>query len=265
MWRRIKLVVGWTSFVVMTGEAVLLAFEAYTIRTNYPSTETQKRSGQGPLFSVTSISGSGFFINNAGEILTNRHMVNSCRRISVAGAGFHGVQAKVVAVSNGFSRDLAVIQIPNKPSAVARFFNPQPTNDANLDGRPGPFALVGFPGSNLGETPITQKMTAVKLTNIKGTKELFVEADGPNERGESGSPLFDGNGHVIGIMFAGSTSLKDMQTETEISEKGLAVYSPAINDWLKQSSTGFSTSKISNSSKSEVLPTSAVVQVFCFK
>ncbi len=63
------------------------------------------------MFSTTITSGSGFFLNQAGQILTNRHVARSCRRVSVAGAGFHGIRGELVATSDAFDRDLAIVQI----------------------------------------------------------------------------------------------------------------------------------------------------------
>ncbi len=108
-------------------------------------------------------------------------------------------------------------------------------------------------------------MNSVRLVHVRGTAEAVIKADGPNERGKSGGPLFDGDGDVVGVMFAGSSSLRDLDSHAEISESGMGIYAPNVIDWLRQSGVAFSASPRSATAGAAVLPTSAVVEIFCFQ
>ncbi len=157
--------------------------------------EISKRQGQEE---VTDWSGSGFALNN-GYICTNYHVIDGAKSIEI-----HGVQgdfttsysAKVVA-SDKFN-DLAILQIDD---ADFMGFGPIPYKVKTS------MADVGEEIFVLGYPMTTTMGDEIKLTNgiissrtgFQGDVSLY-QISAPIQPGNSGGPLFDNYGNLIGIV-----------------------------------------------------------------
>ncbi len=61
--------------------------------------------------------GSGFFVNSHGWVLTNRHVVDGCLRVTVGDAKLSAVVADKVLFPTGPGLDLAAVHLPIRPAA----------------------------------------------------------------------------------------------------------------------------------------------------
>jgi len=132
-------------------------------------------------------SGTGFFINNAGNILTNEHVVRGCDRLRVTGYG----PATVVAKDD--SVDLAVVAIGSRPAT------------APLRLRAGPPRLaedvyaIGFPLADVLSNSVKVTTGSVNSTSgIQDNPSTF-QLSAPIQPGNSGGPVVDQAGVVMGI------------------------------------------------------------------
>lgn len=140
--------------------------------------------------------GSGFVYDNHGHILTNNHVVENAEKIEVS--FYDGVKARAKVVGTDDKTDVAVIQVDNTS------YPPLPKGDsANL--KVGEIVMaVGSP-FNLSETVTAGIISALNRTNLgiignrMETFEAFIQTDAPINRGNSGGPLLNMNGEVIGI------------------------------------------------------------------
>ncbi len=142
--------------------------------------------------------GSGFFINESGYIATNYHVVEDARSIQVEyfQKGVKQVYAAKVIVTDK-QHDLAIIQITDskfKPlQSIPYVFNTS-IKDVGTD----VFAL-GYPLANVMGEEI--KFTDGKIsskTGIQGDITVY-QISAPIQPGNSGGPLFDIKGNLIGI------------------------------------------------------------------
>jgi S1-C subfamily serine protease len=135
--------------------------------------------------------GSGFIIRQDGYILTNSHVVRGASKIKVTLSDRRVFEAKVVGTDN-FS-DLAVVKIDATSLPTAKM-----GTSANL--RPGDFAIAI--GSPLGfdHTVTFGIISAVgrTVTDINGNIN-FIQTDAAINRGNSGGPLLNLDGEVIGV------------------------------------------------------------------
>ncbi|ASK60913.1 serine protease [Virgibacillus phasianinus] len=134
--------------------------------------------------------GTGFSINENGTIITNQHVIEGEKNVTVAfpDKGLH--QAKVVAAYP--SVDLAVLEAEgeNFPSLdLAR--DPVFKKDA-------PIYFIGNPLRFQG---IANKGTIIEETLLSDWEKPVVMIDAPVYHGNSGSPVIQ-NGKVIGVVFA---------------------------------------------------------------
>jgi serine protease Do len=141
--------------------------------------------------------GSGFIYDDQGHIITNNHMVEDTSDITVKLAS--GKQYKATVVGRDPDTDIAVIKItPDEPLPVSRL--------ADSDSlRVGQFAIAagsprGFEGSvSFGHISALGR----EELNLPGLRfQHFIQTDAAINLGNSGGPLCNSSGEVIGINIA---------------------------------------------------------------
>jgi putative serine protease PepD len=139
--------------------------------------------------------GSGFVIDANGHIATNQHVVDGATSIEVTFADGKTASAKVVGTDR--STDVAVIQV-NAPKSE---LHPLAFADSNAvqvgDGVVAigsPFGLKGTVTTGI-VSALDRTINAPNNFTISGA----IQTDAAINHGNSGGPLLDAGGHVIGI------------------------------------------------------------------
>ena len=140
--------------------------------------------------------GSGFVIDTEGRILTNFHVVNGAERIEVGFSDDTVLPGRVIGLDA--RNDLAVVQV----DAPAELLVPvEFGTSANL--RVGQRAIaIGNPFGQFERTLTTGVISALgrSLEGSDGrTITGVIQTDAAINRGNSGGPLLDSSGRVIGI------------------------------------------------------------------
>lgn len=133
--------------------------------------------------------GTGFFLNASGTLLTNQHVVYACQRI-IASYGDRAVNGTLLDVD--FGADLATVQTDIRPTNFARFSG---------EPRPKPGTLVSVVGYAVNRTHSRDALNSsgrVLNTSIALGNSAWLQTSVPIYRGQSGSPAFDSTGLVIG-------------------------------------------------------------------
>lgn len=145
----------------------------------------------------------GFGVGANGLVVTNRHVVETSKgkasRVMVKFADtptFH--RARVVRVA-GDSSDLALLQLDDAGKfPVVK--GVAPSVDVAVGGA---IASIGFPlGSELPMEG-SRATTTLTLGTVSKTTSELLQIDSYASHGSSGSPVFDGHGHVIGVIYGG--------------------------------------------------------------
>jgi len=134
--------------------------------------------------------GSGFIINKNGTVITNNHVINNAEDIVVK-VGDKDYKAKVLG-SDPYA-DIAVLKIDSKDVF-------KPVKFGNSDkARVGDWVVaIGNP-FGLGGT-VTAGIISARNRDINLTRyDDFIQTDASINQGNSGGPLFNLNGDVIGI------------------------------------------------------------------
>ncbi len=138
-------------------------------------------------------SGTGFFVAADGTLLTNHHVVRQCAGITIETAAGNSGKAKVSALDE--ARDLALLQSDIRGQAVARFRNEQTLR------RPESLIVVGYPNRGMARVqPIATTGEFAGYGPPAGTIPRFAML-GEVRRGNSGGPVLDANGLVVGVVF----------------------------------------------------------------
>lgn len=138
--------------------------------------------------------GTGFVISNEGHILTCAHLFSG---ESTATIFADGVRHKAEVIGKDIEKDLCLIKIMQNGSFTEK---PLLLNSSRELSMGQDVYTIGFPMTDiLGHTPRLSKgyISAVKGIR-KNTDALQVSVE--IQPGSSGSPLFDNNGGVIGII-----------------------------------------------------------------
>ena len=140
---------------------------------------------------VAEAQGSGFFIDAAGHVVTNNHVVEGAKDIRISLS--NGQELKATLVGADPLTDLAVLKVePPKGQAFVQF-----AEDVNL--RVGDWVVaVGNP-FGLGGSVTSGIVSAIGGESRQGTFLDFIQIDAPINRGNSGGPTFDLNGRVVGV------------------------------------------------------------------
>ncbi|MEJ2228333.1 MAG: Do family serine endopeptidase [Alphaproteobacteria bacterium] len=136
--------------------------------------------------------GSGFIIDSSGLIVTNNHVIEGADEITAILTD--GTKLKVTKiVGRDAKTDLALLKIePKKPLTAVKFGNSQ-----NM--RVGDWVMaIGNP-FGLGGTVTVGVISATKRDINAGHYDEFIQTDAAINRGNSGGPLFNMKGEVIGV------------------------------------------------------------------
>ena len=135
--------------------------------------------------------GSGFIIDEKGLVVTNNHVIQGAEDIVVRVGGDKEYKAKIIGADP--LSDIAVLQIVSKE-------NFKPVKFGNSDkARIGDWVIaIGNP-FGLGGT-VTAGIISARNRSIGLSRyEDYIQTDASINQGNSGGPLFDMNGDVIGI------------------------------------------------------------------
>jgi serine protease Do len=135
--------------------------------------------------------GSGFIINANGTIVTNNHVVQGARSVTVTLVDGTSYTAKVIGTDP--RTDLAVLRI----SAGHKLPYLQLGDSGNVE--PGQWVIAMGNPFGLSGT-VTAGIVSAKGRDIgEGPYDNFIQVDAPINRGNSGGPLFTQDGEVVGV------------------------------------------------------------------
>lgn len=159
--------------------------------------------GPSPATPATKGTGTGFFITRQGHILTNAHVVEGCTQVTVSSAG--GTPSAASVATQDKQNDLAVLQTAMTPRAVAGLRDSRPVRQGES------VVAFGFPLNGMvssGGSLTTGSISA--LTGLRDDTRYF-QISAPIQPGNSGGPLMDASGAVIGVNSATLNAAKMMR------------------------------------------------------
>ncbi|MGV3608049.1 MAG: M56 family metallopeptidase [Planctomycetaceae bacterium] len=141
--------------------------------------------------------GTGIVIDERGYIATMRHLVSDARTVRVMLSGYRTYDARIVA--SDVKRGIAVLKIdPPQPLETAKFGTSSTLKKSDsvaiFDGSQGQ-------GSQAAKGSVTELGQLVEV-NPQVIYSNLIQTDIPIDPGQSGGPLMNASGEVIGIMVA---------------------------------------------------------------
>ena len=138
-------------------------------------------------------SGTAFFINNKGNLLTNHHVVAKCKQLKI---NYFDKEYEAQLIAKDKTLDLALLKVEAQPKSYLNFSN-------NILKKRQPITIAGYPlGKGLSDD---LKINDGKISSLKGfennTNEVTVDiAINP---GNSGGPIVDESGNLVAVAVSG--------------------------------------------------------------
>ncbi|WP_273524561.1 DegQ family serine endoprotease [Rhodosalinus sediminis] len=151
--------------------------------------EFQERNGPTPPRRSSAL-GSGFVISEDGFIVTNNHVIENADEINVE--FFEGFELEAEVVGTDPNTDIALLKVePDEPLEFVRF------GDSDT-ARVGEWVMAM--GNPLGQGfSVSAGIVSARNRALSGTYDDYIQTDAAINRGNSGGPLFDMDGRVIGV------------------------------------------------------------------
>lgn len=174
----------------------------------------------------TASTGTGFVVGTQ-RVLTNHHVVDGCRRVLVRNAENQQIQATVAAQDR--RRDLALLATRGNPGPALAF------RDRPAVRRGDGVVTYGFPLSGLlssGPTLTTGEISA--LAGLRDNQVNF-QISAPVQPGNSGGPLLDLAGNVVGVIVSKLAAMRVAQQTGDIPQNvNFAVKGSEAVDFLRR-------------------------------
>lgn len=170
--------------------------------------------------------GTGFLVAPGGMVLTNNHVIARCPQVSVTTTAGKRLEATVQATSPAF--DLALLKTSLESEVHATFAR---KNDQLTD---LPIVLVGYP--NQGIAPIKPLLTSGRTLQRYQVSRLgvMVPIRADVRKGNSGGPVIDESGRVIGVITAKIDTVSTFkQTGKVVRDVGYAVSNAVVLGFLE--------------------------------
>jgi S1-C subfamily serine protease len=179
--------------------------------------------------------GTGFVINNDGHVVTNEHVVQGCQSISILTAAGEKSATLVAADAD---TDLAVV----KTAFIPKNFAPLRLNIDRL-AVGDDVVVMGYPGTQGANGQATYKRS--RVTGLLGPngQEGWIQLTRAAEHGNSGGPVLDTSGNVIGVVRGMALTYRagaNGQPEGQpVSGFDIAITLPILQNFLRRHSIGF--------------------------
>jgi len=141
--------------------------------------------------------GSGFIVASPGYVLTNKHVIEQCTEIR---SPAHKAVLRLVARDD--KHDLALLEGDLTASEVARF------RAASAPRLGEPVIVAGYPLSDLLASSINVTSGTVSALAGPRNNEALFQITAPIQRGNSGGPVLDSHGEVIGVVVSKLNALR---------------------------------------------------------
>lgn len=182
-------------------------------------------------------SGTGFVVSASGHIVTNNHVISGCADIKGNLTGEAAITLRVV--SSDANNDLALLQAPST-TAFKDFARIRDRSIRSGDS----VVAIGFPYHGLLTSDFT--VTTGIVSSLSGMRNdtRFLQISAPVQPGNSGGPLFDATGQIVGVVTGKVDALRIAVATGNIPENiNFAIKTGVLRDFLDNSVVPYQTAE----------------------
>lgn len=202
-----------------------------------PAATAEKQASPPAGKPVKSKSGTGFVVSANGHIVTNHHVIDGCGELKGNLTGEAAMALRVV--SSDATNDLALLQAPS----TATFKEFARIRDRSI--RSGDSVVaIGFPYRGLLSSDFTVTTGIVSSLSGMRNDSRFLQISAPVQPGNSGGPLFDTTGQIVGVVTGKLDNLRIAVATGNIPENiNFAIKTGALRDFLDNSVVPYQTAE----------------------
>ena len=202
-----------------------------------PAATADKQASPPASKAVKSKSGTGFVVSANGHIITNNHVIDGCSDLKGNLTGEAAMVLRVV--SSDANNDLALLQAPS----TATFREFARIRDRSI--RSGDSVVaIGFPFHGLLTSDFTVTTGIVSSLSGMRNDSRFLQISAPVQPGNSGGPLFDTTGQIVGVVTGKLDGLRVAVATGSIPENiNFAIKTGALRDFLDNSVVPYQTAE----------------------
>ncbi|MDN5002948.1 S1C family serine protease [Bradyrhizobium sp. GCM10027634] len=181
--------------------------------------------------------GTGFVVSASGHIVTNNHVIEGCSELKGNLTGEAAMVLRVVSADP--NNDLALLQ----PSTTAAFKDFARIRDRSFHSGDS-VVVIGFPYHGLLTSDFS--VTTGIVSSLSGMRNdtRFLQISAPVQPGNSGGPLFDTSGQIVGVVTAKLPGLRIAALTGDIPENiNFAIKTGALRDFLDNSVVPYQTAE----------------------
>ena len=141
---------------------------------------------------VSASSGTGFAVSSSGHVITNYHVIQGCQTVKIH---YKGKSIRASLVTFDPKNDLALLKGDFRPSTVLSLSNGTPELLQDI-------YVAGYPFGRRISTGV--KVTKGIISSLTGIGNNFsqMQIDAAIQPGNSGGPILDDKGNVVGVAVA---------------------------------------------------------------
>jgi S1-C subfamily serine protease len=169
--------------------------------------------------------GTGFIVSKAGHVLTNHHVIDGCKEVRAQ------IPAGKIAVTHVVARDsrndLALVKFSSPVVSVATF------RDGRTVRQGDSVVTVGFPLH--GVLASGANLTTGTVSALAGVDDdtRFLQISAPVQPGNSGGPLLDLSGNVVGVVVGKLNAIKMANATGDIPQNvNFAINAAVVRGFL---------------------------------
>ncbi len=185
--------------------------------------------------------GTGFFVNAQGYVITNFHVVDAGKKISCEYQSTK-YDAKVIRVDP--NNDLALLKLEIAPKEVLTFRGGKSVRTGE------DVVVLGFPYYGMVSTHPNITTGLVSSPVGLGDDSRWLQTTAPVQPGNSGGPMLDSSGHVVGVVVARLNAMAVAKATGDIPQNiNFAIRTPLVKSFLEINEIEFQTEESAETMK----------------
>jgi S1-C subfamily serine protease len=183
-------------------------------------------------------SGTGFFVSTDGYVVTNAHVVDGCPKPQLVSGLAAPVSTRVLATDA--ANDLALLRGDLKPNRAAPL---------RVGVRVGEgIAVFGYPLVGLLSTSGNFTVGNISAITGLGDDTRFLQISAPVQPGNSGGPLLDQSGNVVGIVVSKLDAIKIAAAINDVAQNvNFAIKTSVLTSFLDVNGVSYTTGSVGQS------------------
>jgi S1-C subfamily serine protease len=189
-----------------------------------PGPVPDQQSGKGPGGEQSLLIGTGFLINDSGYVITNRHVANGCSKIV---GKLEGKAVSLSLIKEDSRNDLALLKAKGENAISISLRQGQEIRAGES------IVLLGFPFHGLLAQDVNVATGIVSALAGIGDDKRYLQIAAPVQLGNSGGPLLDQSGNLVGVVVGKLDAIKIAKATGDIPQNiNFAIKSSVVETFL---------------------------------